>query len=176
MIEPPEFHRPQRIDTIGDGPRDIVIEADSMERAALADRFGLLAVEALTGQFSVRREAGAIIARGQVSARVVQACIATGDRLPGRVEETVVLRFVDADQINSVDSDEIELNAQDCDTIAYTGSAIDLGEATAETMMLALDPFPRGPDAEAALRAAGVKREDEAGPFGALAALRDKLT
>ncbi|HEV2747118.1 MAG TPA: DUF177 domain-containing protein, partial [Allosphingosinicella sp.] len=43
------------------------------------------------------------------------------------------------------------------------------------TLALSLDPFPRSPAAAEALKAAGVKSEEEAGPFGALAALRDKL-
>ena len=42
-------------------------------------------------------------------------------------------------------------------------------------MALALDPFPRGPGAEAALKVAGVISEEEAGPFGALAGLKDRL-
>ena len=42
-------------------------------------------------------------------------------------------------------------------------------------MALALDPFPRAPGAEEALRAAGVIGEGEAGPFGALAGLKAKL-
>ena len=52
--------------------------------------------------------------------------------------------------------DEIELSEDDCDTVFYTGGAIDLGEAAAETLALALDPFPRSPGAAAALREAGV--------------------
>jgi uncharacterized protein YutE (UPF0331/DUF86 family) len=61
------------------------------------------------------------------------------------------------------------------DTVFYSGGAIDLGEAAAETLALALDPFPRSPAAAAALKEAGVLSEEEAGPFGALAGLRDKL-
>jgi uncharacterized protein YutE (UPF0331/DUF86 family) len=57
----------------------------------------------------------------------------------------------------------------------YTDGAIDLGEAVAQTMALALDPFPRSTNAEAALREAGVISEEEAGPFGALKGLRDQL-
>ena len=49
------------------------------------------------------------------------------------------------------------------------------GTDPAETMAMALDPYPRSPAAAEALAAAGVKREDEAGAFGALAALRDRL-
>jgi hypothetical protein len=53
---------------------------------------------------------------------------------------------------------------------------IDLGEAAAETMALALDPFPRSPGAAAALKEAGVIGEDEVVPFNALTeALKAKL-
>lgn len=177
MSDAPEFARPQRVDTIGDAPHHIDIAANADERAALARRFGLVAIARLDGAFDIGRERGAIIARGRVTATVTQACIATGDPLPATVDETVVLRFIPDAAIEASPDDEIELDAEDCDTIVYTGSAVDLGEAAAETMMLALDPYPRGPDAEAVLRAAGVKREDDAatGPFGALAGLRDKL-
>ena len=54
-----------------------------------------------------------------------------------------------------------------------------LGEAVAQTLLLGLDPYPRSPAAEAALRDAGVKSEEEAraesSPFAALAALKGKL-
>ena len=46
-----------------------------------------------------------------------------------------------------------------------TARAIDVGEAVAETLSLSLDPYPRAPGAEEALKAAGVKSEEEAGPF-----------
>ena len=44
----PEFSRPERVDAIGERERQVAIEADSGERAALAERFGLLAVDALS--------------------------------------------------------------------------------------------------------------------------------
>jgi hypothetical protein len=42
-------------------------------------------------------------------------------------------------------------------------------------MVLALDPFPRSPDADAILKAAGVVDETEVGPFAILKGLKDKL-
>ena len=71
--------------------------------------------------------------------------------------------------------EEIELGEAELDVAFYDGASVDLGEAVAETLALALDPYPRAPDAEQALKAAGVKSEEEAGPFGALTALRDKM-
>ena len=42
-------------------------------------------------------------------------------------------------------------------------------------MALGLDPFPRGPNAAAALKAAGVLSEEEAKPAGPFAGLKAKL-
>ncbi|MCM8731205.1 YceD family protein [Hephaestia sp. GCM10023244] len=168
----PEFSRPIRLDTIGEQPRRIAIEADATERAALAERFGLIAIDRLAATFTLQREADGIVAKGKVSAAVSQACVVTGEPVPAMVDEPVALRFV---QGVEPDEDEIELSDDALDTIAITGGAIDLGEAAAETVALALDPFPRAPGAEAVLRAAGVLSEEQARPLGALAGLKEKL-
>jgi len=168
----PEFSRPERIDTIGEGEREISVTATESERAALAERFGLKAIERLEGVFRVRRDVGGIVARGNVRASVVQSCVVTDDALPVTVDEPVALRFVAEDE---AEADEIELDEDALDTMGFDGAAIDLGEAAAETMALALDPFPRGPNAAAVLREAGVISEEEAKPLGALAGLKAQL-
>ena len=168
----PEFSRLERIDTIGEGEREIRISATEEERAALAARFGLKSVARLDGVFRLRRDATGVVARGNVRAAVVQSCVVTDDALPVTVDEPVALRFVSED---APDADEIELNEDALDTMAFDGAAVDLGEAAAETMALALDPFPRGPNAAAALRDAGVISEEEAKPLGALAGLKAQL-
>ncbi|WP_242138114.1 DUF177 domain-containing protein [Sphingomonas sp. TREG-RG-20F-R18-01] len=167
----PEFSRTERIDTIGEGERTITITANDAERAALARRFDLISVDRLEATFAVRRDAAGVVARGTVRAAVVQACSVTDDPLPVTVEEPIALRFVD----HEPDSEEIELDPDALDTMVFDGAAIDLGEAAAETMALSLDPFPRGPNAAAALRAAGVISEEEAKPAGALAGLKEAL-
>jgi len=167
----PEFSRTERIDTIGEGERTIAITANDAERAALAKRFDLISVDRLEAKFAVRRDAAGIVARGTVSAAVVQACSVTDDPLPVTVEEPIALRFVD----HEPDAEEIELDPDALDTMVFDGAAVDLGEAAAETMALSLDPFPRGPNAAAALKAAGVISEEEAKPAGALAGLKAAL-
>ncbi|MEG8041070.1 DUF177 domain-containing protein [Sphingomonas sp. LR60] len=169
-----EFSRIERLDTIGGEDRQVTIAADDAERLALARRFGLIALERLTGTFAIRREGGAVFARGHVSAAVVQSCTVTGTPLPASVEEDVELRFVEpAGDVGG--DDEVELSGDALDTIEIEGGGVDLGEAAAETMALALDPFPRSPDAEDVLKQAGVISEEEAGAFGALAGLKAKL-
>ena len=104
---------------------------------------------------------------------MTQACSLTGEPLPARIDETVDLRFVE--EIVG-EEDEIELSADALDTLPIENGVIDLGEAAAETMALALDPFPRAAGAEEAARKAGVVAEDEVQPFNAFAALKGKLT
>lgn len=168
----PEWSRPERLDAIGSAERHVAITADEAERAALARRFALLGVERLEAAIAVRQEAHGIVARGRVRGRVVQACVATGEPVTAEIDEPIDLLFVEAPQ---GDEAEVELSAGALDTVEIEGGAIDLGEAAAETLALALDPFPRSPEAAAALRKAGVLGEDEAGPTGALAGLKALL-
>jgi uncharacterized metal-binding protein YceD (DUF177 family) len=166
-----EFPRPERIDAIGEGDRRVTISADAGERAAVAARFGLVSVETLDAALTVRREAAGISVTGQVTAAVVQACSITDDPLPVQIDEPVALLFVEP----GGSTEEVELDQDALDTVEIEGAAIDLGEVAAETMALALDPFPRGPNAAAALKAAGVLTEEEAKPAGPFADLKAKL-
>ena len=169
----PEWSRPEKIDTIGEREKAVAIETTRDERRALAGRFGLLAVDALTAELVVRRDAAGIMVTGKVRGAVVQPCSVTGDPVPAKVDEPVALRFVEPSRQGG--DEEIELSEDSLDTIEIEGGTIDLGEAAAETMALSLDPFPRSPNAAAVLKEAGVISEDEAGPFGALAGLKAKL-
>lgn len=170
----PEFSRPVRIDTLGEGGRALSIMAEEGERAALAERFGLIALDALSADAMLRREGDLVFAEGRVKASVAQACVASGAPVPAEIDEAFSLRFVPEGQETA---EEIELDAEDFDMIDYAGGAIDLGEAVAETLALSLDPFPRAPDADEVLKEAGVLSEDEVvtGPFAALKELKGKL-
>lgn len=170
----PEFSRPVRIDTLGEGARTMTIEAGPAECRALAQRFGLVSLGSLSADAALYRRGEAILAEGRIMASAVQACVASGVPVATAVDEAFTLRFVPEGQ---EPVEEIELDAGDVDTIDYQGDAIDLGEAVAETLALSLDPFPRAPDADAVLKAAGVLPDDEVatGPFAALKVLKDKL-
>jgi uncharacterized metal-binding protein YceD (DUF177 family) len=168
----PEFSRPHRIDTIGADGRSIRVEADAAERTALAKRFDLVAIDRLEADLSLSRNGDLVFAKGRIGAQVTQSCVATGEPVEAVIDEPFDILFSPAP---SPADEEIELSASECDTVFYSGGAIDLGEAVAETLSLSLDPWPRSPEAEAALKEAGVKAEEEAGKFGALAGLRDKL-
>jgi len=176
MVSPPatpEFSRAIPLSEIGAATKPRHIAADEKERAALAKRFGLIALDLLEADVKLHPDGAGFLAEGKLRGVAQQACVASGEPVPASVEDSFRIRFVAE---SSYDADaEVELDADDCDTLFHDGRAIDLGEAVAESFALALDPFPRSPNADAALKAAGVKDESEAGPFGALAALKEKL-
>ena len=169
-----DFAHRLTLDRIRDGDRlDLVADAD--ERAAVAARLGLASLGRLDAHAVLRRDGTTVNASGRVKASLEQRCVATGDPLAVRVDEAFDLRFVPEPKTAGGD-EEFELGADELDTLFHDGQAIDLGAAIADSLALALDPYPRSPKAEAALREAGVISEDEAGPFAALAALKGKLS
>jgi len=172
MADAPEFSRPVRLDRLGDGPVTLAIEADGAERTALARRFGLIELAALTATVELTRQGERVSCTGTLRASVAQACVASGEPVPAAVDEAFSLRFV---ATSATGEDEVELESDDLDTVEYAGGAVDVGEAVAQTLALALDPFPRAPGAEQALREAGVVGEEDVGPFAALKALKGRL-
>ena len=151
----------------------VVVEASPEECAALAARFLLPAVHSLRAEITLLADGLAVLANGRLKARVVQACAVSGEDLPQVVDEAVALRFV-PEGAPATPGEEVEIGANECDEIGYSGTQFDLGEALAQSLVLALDPFATGPGAEAARRAAGLLDEQASGPFAALAALKPK--
>lgn len=168
----PEFSRTWRLDVLGID-RAVDISAEPEERAALAKRFGLQSLDLLSATATLHPTAAGIEAKGRIKAKAVQSCVITGEPVPTDVNQPFVIRFVPEDMAPM--GEEVELDADDCDIMEHDGQMIDLGEAVAQTLGLALDPYPRAPDADARVKAAGILSEEEAGPFGALASLKDKL-
>jgi uncharacterized metal-binding protein YceD (DUF177 family) len=154
----------------------VVIEANAAERVALATRFGLGAVESLRAEVSLEARPRAIRATGRLRAAIMQPCAVSGEDFPVTIDEALDLRFVAQGPRPAAADEEIEiaLEADDCDEIEYAGEMFDLGEAVAQTLGLAIDPYAKGPNADAARLAAGIVTEGEQeGPLAAmLAALK----
>ena len=155
----------------------IVIEATEAERKALAERFGLGAVHALRAEVGLDQKARAIRATGRLKADIMQPCAISSEDFPVSIDEPVDLRFVEDSgrPMTEGEAQEIELEADDCDEIAFTGDMFDLGEAVAQTLGLAIDPYAEGPNADAARKAAGIVAEGEQdGPMAAMLAALQK--
>jgi uncharacterized metal-binding protein YceD (DUF177 family) len=167
----PEFSRRVPLDSIGSAPRSVEISATPDERAALAARFGLTALDRLDATATLAATAAAGVAvTGRMRADVVQSCVVSGESVAAQIDEPFALRFVEPAS-SGTDTEEIELSDYDCDMIDIDSNAVDLGEAVAQTLGLALDPFPRS----AAEQARDAERKwvagEDVGPFAGLKGL-----
>jgi uncharacterized metal-binding protein YceD (DUF177 family) len=148
-------------------PLDLV--ADEAEREALARRFGLVAIDRLQASVTLEADGEIVTGEGTLSAEIVQSCAVSGDDLPVTIAEPLDLRFVPE---APVEQEEVELAEEELDEIPYSGTAFDLGEAVAQSLALAIDPYATGPDADAVREEVGLAEESPSGPFAALAALK----
>lgn len=149
----------------------VTLVADQAERVALARRFDIVRIDRLEAEVVLHRDGPAVDAKGTLSADIVQSCAVSAEDLPVQIREPLAFRFVPASTGHTPD-EEVELDAGDLDEIEFSGSTFDLGEAVAQSVALAIDPFAIGPQAEEARRKAGIVDQDASGPFAALAALK----
>jgi hypothetical protein len=165
----PELHRPLVLDRLRQGGEARLVEATAAECAALAGRFGLPAIRSLSCRWWLTpAPGGAVEAEGELAARVVQTCVVTLEDFEAAVAERFRLRFVPAGtERDDPDPEAIE-------ELPQQGGVIDLGEVTAEQLSLALDPYPRGPDAAAALERE-VQEIGEATPDSPFAGLAGRM-
>lgn len=148
--------------------RQVEVIANEAERARLAERFDLVRVESLEARFLIGRDGAAITATGRMRASIVQSCAVSGEDLPARIDEPLALRFVAEP---TAGDDEIELEADELDEITYEGDRFDLGEAVAQSLALAIDPFATGPEADRVRREVGLDQPERENPFAALKGL-----
>lgn len=167
----PEFTR--LIDIRQADGKQLRFEASETERTALAERFGLVRIDRLEADIALDRAGSAVNASGSLSADFVQSCAVSAEDLSVSIKENLAFRFVPAAAHHEPDQ-EIEIDASDCDEIEYEGTSFDVGEAVAQSLALAIDPFATGPNADTARREAGLLDPDETGPFAALKGLKLK--
>lgn len=154
---------------IRDGER-LDLQADEAEREAIAERLRLPSLARFDAHVTLSRDGERVQAAGRIKAQLEQSCVATGEPFPASIDEPFDLLFLP--EPTTAADEEIELREDELDIIFHDGATIDLGAALADTLALALDPYPRCADADSALREAGVLTEEQASPFAVLAKLR----
>ncbi len=178
----PEFSRRVPVSRIGAGGLEQRVEADADECRALAQRLQLPAVASLSCRFRLSPPLhGDVDAEAELRAEVTQVCVVSLEPFEATVSERFALRFVPepvaaAPGGTPEDGGDDDLDLAAPDELAYAGDAIDLGEAAAQQLALALDPYPRMPGVTRPPEAPAEVPGDEASgpphPFAALARLR----
>lgn len=136
----PEFSRPIALPRLG---RDglFPIHAEAEECQALARRFGLVTLNRLEAEVRLtRRDGGRIELAAELAADIVQSCVVSLAPVAAVINDRFSLLYAPAppegaETIN-LDDEIIEV---------FEGDIIDIGEAVAQQLGLALDPYPRAP-------------------------------
>ena len=170
----PEFSRPIAAETISNQIQRREIAAEPAECQALARRFGLLALDKLAATLELRRQAGDVIhIHGHLLADVVQSCVVTLAPVPAHIETDFELSYGGKAAEGEVDDmDPAGLDAPE----PLADGRIDLGEAVAQQLAIALDPYPRAPGASLGPEGFTAETGKIAGkqPFAALAELKKR--
>jgi uncharacterized metal-binding protein YceD (DUF177 family) len=172
----PEFSRPYRLSELEPQGDAVELEATAEERAALARRFGLPAVDRLVASLDLQRDARAkkFLVRGELQADLTQICVVTLEPFAETVSESFAARFVrDAPAASAATEVFVDLaDGEPPEPVA--GDSVDLGELVAQYLLLAMNPHPRRPGAEFAPGepAQAPEEEERKSPFAALAMLR----
>jgi hypothetical protein len=175
----PEFCRPIAVSTLPAEGIVREISADPEERAALARRFGIVAIASFDARLrvtplSVGGAAGARV-MGRFSARVRQTCVVTLEDFDADVAEDLRLDLLPGGDVEEVG--EAVLDPEE-DVEPLEGDVLDLGELVAQYLSLALDPHPRRPGVNYGADAGSSEEPGEtggSGPFAMLGELRRKL-
>jgi uncharacterized metal-binding protein YceD (DUF177 family) len=170
----PEFSRPLAVERIASTGTELTIEASAEEREALARRFDIPAVHAFSATFvATPWRRGGVQVRGQFAAEVEQVSVVSLEPFTAQVGEPVV-RYFQAETGPGHQPDVLSVESlEDEEPDVISGGSIDLGEIAAESLALALDPYPRKPgeafEPETA-QAAEERRQDS--PFAVLSRLK----
>ncbi|MFB3149380.1 MAG: DUF177 domain-containing protein [Alphaproteobacteria bacterium] len=182
----PEFSRIVAADRM-EAVETLEIVADGAERAALARRFGLDSLDALTASVTLTKfgDRRRVRLSANFSADVLQSCVVTLEPAPSRIEDSFVLVY-DEDAGGPAEAETVVLLKGQISPEPWSGVVIDVGEAVAEHLALALDPYPRATGADLSAPGlapggadAGKEGDDTAGevsesPFKELEKLRSK--
>jgi hypothetical protein len=164
VTESLELSRRVLAEHVGRADMQVTVEANPDERAAVAARLMIPAIESLRCEWVLRpSEGGMIQGQGVLQARVTQLCVITVEPFDSVVRESFEVHFV----LEGRESEEDD--PDEPDQLVYDGVAVDIGEATVEQLALTLDPNPRKPNATLPI----LDADEAGGPFAALAKLRD---
>jgi Large ribosomal RNA subunit accumulation protein YceD len=151
------------------------IEAGPATREAMAELADLREILSASASLDVTPKGGGRVhVTGRVRARIGQTCVVSLDPIENDIDEPIDLIFAPPEQIPEL-SDLVDEAAESDVEIPdppepIENGFIDLGRVATDALYLAIDPYPRKPDA--VFEAPVVAEDPEDHPFAALKALQ----
>ena len=175
-LGPGPLTRMLAVETVPDTGLDIEVCANESERAALADAFGLVAVQQFEAGFHVRKQGPERYAvSGDLHALVTQTCGVSLEPFDASVSAPIEVEFAPcrqplgepASRKTTAGRAAACAGPQDFPDPIVDGQ-IDLGALAAEFLVLNLDPYPRKPGVRFELVNAGGETSGTDSPFAVL--------
>lgn len=161
----------------------ITLEADEKEREGLAKLWKIVGVKSLKADLKMSRwKRDGLRIAGTFVGELVQDCVVSLKPIPTRIEDEFVNHFVpDTSKLARQDNLQngeviIDIDGPDIpDT--FTGNTIDIAAVVTEFAAMAIDPYPRDPEAEIAEKFQRGSDDDDKSPspFAALASIKSEL-
>lgn len=173
--KPDPWRVPVAVEQISETGLHRDIEADQAIREGIAELGGLREVLAARASLDVTpMSGGRFHVEGRVRARIGQTCVVTLDPIENDIDEPIDLIFAPPEQIPEM-ADLVEEAAESDVEIPdppepIENGVIDLGRVATDALYLAVDPYPRKPDA--VFEPPVVAEDPEDHPFAALKALQ----
>lgn len=164
--EAAEFSFVIDLDALPRGGKHFKLAANADERARIAKRLGVPAVEKLEGDVRLSANARTIEAEGEIRAALTRVCVSSLEEMPETVEEAFEARFVrdEAASIKEPDDETWETPEY------HEGRDFDVGDLLTQQLALAMAPFPRKEGAASLAEQYGAAQHDS--PF---AILKEKI-
>lgn len=167
-----EFSRPIEIETLQGGPFHFNYEASAAECAAVAKRFGIEALGALSIKGVLTRiDEREIALDCEISALMRRQCVVTLDLFDSEFRESFRILFRRGYRDHELEGREAAENQDWIEPLEE--GALDIGEIALQFFALAIDPYPKKPGAafKSAGRADAAERET---PFAVLERLKPR--
>jgi hypothetical protein len=150
-------------------------EAGQAVRDSMAEVAGLREILSASASLDVTPKGGGRVhVAGRVRARIGQTCVVSLDPIENDIDEAIDLIFAPPEQIPELADLVDEAAASDAEIPdppePIENGVIDLGRVATDALFLAVDPYPRKPDA--VFEPPDVADDPEDHPFAALKALK----
>jgi len=151
-------------------------EASEASRVAMAEIAGLREIMSASASFDLKLKSnGRVQVTGEVHGRIGQTCVVTLDPIENEINEVIDLTFAPPEQIRSLAALVDEAAQSEEEEVPdppepIVNGVIDLGRLAMDILFLAIDPYPRKPDAVFAAPAEIVDPAEH--PFAALKSLK----
>lgn len=172
-----------KVGHVSSNPVSIILEADEKEREGLAKLWKIESVTSLKADVKTSRwKRDGLRISGSFVGELVQNCVVSLKPISTKIEDEFFSHFVpDTSKLarrDNIQNGELIIDVEGPDIPdTFSGNTIDIAAVVSEFAAMAIDPYPRDPEAEIEEKFKSDSGQDDAAPspFAALAAIKSEL-